>query len=181
MNTRARPVLVARWIWAIAALVPLVFTSACAVDPKPIETATLNSEPVDTSAAASSPALADVLAVQVSGSSGGFQFSVEVRSPDEGCEQYADWWEVITEDGDLLYRRILAHSHVDEQPFTRSGGPIAVGADTVVLVRAHMHPSGYGGVALIGSVDGGFERAEIGADAFDELEREPPLPTGCAF
>jgi len=135
----------------------------------------------DTSTVAHSPALADALSVQVSGSSGAYQFSVEVRSPDEGCEQYADWWEVITEQGELLYRRILAHSHVGEQPFTRSGGPVAIEPDTIVLVRAHMHPGGYGGIALIGSVDGGFEPADIGADTFDVLEREPPLPTGCTF
>jgi hypothetical protein len=88
---------------------------------------------------------------------------------------------VVSEDGELLYRRILLHSHVSEQPFRRSGGPVAVDANTVVIVRAHMHPDGYGGIALRGSVDGDFEPVQLDANFapnFDEIE---PLPTGCAF
>ncbi|MEZ4385249.1 MAG: hypothetical protein R3A79_28230 [Nannocystaceae bacterium] len=123
-------------------------------------------------------ALADVLSVSAAGS----QWSVEVRSPDAGCERYADWWEVVTPGGDLIYRRILAHSHVDEQPFTRSGGPVEVGADDEVIVRAHMSPGGYGGQALRGSAGGGFTvDASIAADFAPALEQAPPLPEGCAF
>lgn len=51
-----------------------------------------------------------------------------MRSPDRDCGLYADWWEVVGEDGRLLYRRILMHSHPDEQPFTRPGGPVAIAA-----------------------------------------------------
>lgn len=126
-------------------------------------------------------AVADVIAVTVSGSANGYQFSVEVRSPDEGCEQYADWWEVLAEDGTLLYRRILAHSHVDEQPFVRSGGPVDVGSDTVVWVRAHMHPGGYGGQVLKGSVQDGFAVVSVEIDFAADVESLEPLPTGCAF
>ena len=79
---------------------------------------------------------ANVLSVQVTGNPGAYQFAVEIASPDTGCEQYADWWEVVSQDGQLLYRRILLHSHVDEQPFTRSGGPVEVAADELVYVRA---------------------------------------------
>jgi hypothetical protein len=64
-----------------------------------------------------------VVAVEVTGEPGARAFTVTVRSPDTGCERYADLWEVVSTDGDLRYRRVLAHSHVDEQPFTRSGGP----------------------------------------------------------
>src|SRR5262252_1297487 len=71
-------------------------------------------------AADSKDALAHVVQVQVSGNAGAFSFSVTVRSPDSGCARYADWWEVVSTDGKLLHRRILMHSHVDEQPFTRS-------------------------------------------------------------
>jgi len=125
--------------------------------------------------------LADVISVQVSGAENNHQLSVEIRSPDTGCEQYADWWEVITEDGELIYRRILTHSHVSEQPFTRSGGPVLISADTVVIVRAHMHPDGYGGAAFRGSVQGGFEEILLDMDFAAELERVDPLPQGCAF
>ena len=124
---------------------------------------------------------ADVLSVQVSGETGTYQFAVEVASPDTGCEQFADWWEVISEDGQLLYRRILLHSHVDEQPFTRSGGPADITADTVVYVRAHMNTLGYGGAVMRGTVQGGFEPAEVEAGFGSDLERIPPQPEDCAF
>jgi hypothetical protein len=122
-----------------------------------------------------------VFSVDVSGSENAYQFAVAIRSPDTGCEQYADWWEVVSPDGDLLYRRILLHSHVNEQPFKRSGGPVAIGSDTVVIVRAHMHPHGYGGLALQGSVAGGFNAVQLEPDFAAGLEQLEPLPTGCNF
>jgi hypothetical protein len=126
-------------------------------------------------------ALADVLAVSVNGESGAYNFSVQIASPDMGCQQYADWWEVIDENGDLIYRRILLHSHVNEQPFTRSGGPVAVSADAVVLVRAHMNPDGYGGEVLKGTAADGFIPFELDPDFAADLEETAPLPDDCAF
>lgn len=125
--------------------------------------------------------VADVRSVEVSGESGDYRFSVEVRSPDAGCEQYADWWEVLTADGELLYRRILAHSHTNEQPFVRSGGPVAVEPNAVVIVRAHMHPGGYGGQALRGTVQEGFEAVALPPDFASDVGDAPPQPEGCAF
>ena len=124
---------------------------------------------------------ADVIAVQVSGAPGTYRFNVTVQSPDTGCAQYADWWEVVSADGTLLYRRVLAHSHVNEQPFTRSGGPVPIQPDTVVWVRAHLSTSGYGGTAFKGSVKTGFAKAELPAKFATGLENLPPLPEGCAF
>jgi hypothetical protein len=106
---------------------------------------------------------------------------VGVSSPDEGCDQYADWWEVVTQDGELVYRRILLHSHVNEQPFVRGGGPVDISPDTVVWVRAHMHPTGYGGLAMRGSVAQGFEQTELSPDFASELAETTPLPEGCNF
>lgn len=124
---------------------------------------------------------ADVLSVQVSGDPGSYRFSVEIFSPDEGCQQYADWWEVLSPDGELLYRRILTHSHVDEQPFVRSGGPLDIQEDTLVIIRAHMYPSGYGGTAMHGSPQAGFETVDLPAVFAAQLEGAPPQPQGCAF
>ncbi|MGB5845624.1 MAG: hypothetical protein WBD62_01335 [Anaerolineales bacterium] len=124
---------------------------------------------------------AEVVSVSVSGEPGAFNFSVTVSSPDEGCNQYADWWEIVSQDGELIYRRILLHSHVDEQPFTRSGGPVPIEADTVVLVRAHMHPEGYGSLAMKGSPGQGFEPFELSPDFAADLSETPPLPEGCNF
>jgi len=124
---------------------------------------------------------ADVIAVQASGQPGAYQFNVGIRSPDKGCAQYADWWEVVSTDGKLLYRRVLLHSHVDEQPFTRSGGPVPIQADTVVWVRAHMNTSGYGGAAFKGSVKTGFKQALPDAGFAAGLAKQAPLPEGCDF
>lgn len=131
-------------------------------------------------AAMSIPA-ADVIGVQVSGTPGAYQFNVTIRSPDTGCQQYADWWEVVSEDGKLLYRRVLLHSHVDEQPFTRSGGPVPIQADTVVWVRAHMNAAGYGGTAFKGSVNAGFKQTLPDAAFAADLARQAPTPDGCDF
>jgi len=124
---------------------------------------------------------AAVVSISVSGEPGTYNFSVTVSSPDEGCSQYADWWEIVSQDGELIYRRILLHSHVDEQPFTRSGGPVSIEADTIVLVRAHMHPGGYGGLAMKGSLEQGFEQIELSPDFAANLLQTPPLPEGCNF
>ncbi len=127
------------------------------------------------------PRRADVTAVQVRGGPGAYEFDVAIQSPDTGCQQYADWWEVVGVDGKLIYRRVLAHSHVDEQPFARSGGPVPIAADTVVWVRAHMNTGGYGGVAFKGTPAGGFVRAEPAPGFAADVARQPPLPDGCAF
>lgn len=124
---------------------------------------------------------ADVVAVQAAGAPGAYQFNVTVKSPDTGCKQYADWWEVVSEDGKLLYRRVLLHSHVDEQPFTRSGGPVPIQAETVVWVRAHLNTSGYSGAALKGSVKTGFKPAVPDSGFAAGLAKQAPLPNGCDF
>ncbi|MGB3150631.1 MAG: hypothetical protein WBB27_08190 [Maribacter sp.] len=122
-----------------------------------------------------------VIEVGITGEENTYTFSVTLRSPDTGCEQYANWWEVIDLEGNLLYRRILAHSHVNEQPFTRSGGTINITSETVVYVRAHMNNLGYGSTALKGSVTSGFSKAELKTDFAIALETQEPLPNECAF
>jgi hypothetical protein len=123
---------------------------------------------------------ADVVSVTVAGSPAGYDLSVGIASADTGCAQYANWWEVVDLEGSLIYRRILTHSHVTEQPFVRHGGPVEVSADAVVWVRAHMHPTGYGGTAFKGSVAHGFVEAEPAAGFAADLADQEPLPQGCA-
>lgn len=124
---------------------------------------------------------ADVTGVSTSGDAGAYRFSVTIQSPDTGCDQYSDWWEVISPEGELIHRRVLLHSHVNEQPFSRSSGPIDVEPDQMVIVRAHMHPSGYGGQAMEGTVADGFVIKELPKDFATDLANQPPLPTGCNF
>lgn len=125
---------------------------------------------------------ATVIAVDAStGDAGAYTFAVTVQSPDTGCDQYADWWEVLSEDGDLIYRRILAHSHVSEQPFQRTGGAVNIQPDTPVIVRAHLHPQGYGTQAMQGTVTSGFQEVSLPEDFAANLAATEPLPTSCAF
>lgn len=124
---------------------------------------------------------AEVLAVSVTADPGAYTFSVQLKSPDTGCDQYADWWEVIGTDGSLKYRRILTHSHVNEQPFTRSGGPVPITADEPVYVRGHMNKGGYGTRIFRGTVAGGFSMDSLAVSFADTLAQVAPLPVDCAF
>jgi hypothetical protein len=145
------------------------------------------------SGAGTDEAYANVVAVQTSGSAGSYSFSVSVESADIGCTQYTDWWEVLSEEGELLYRRILTHSHTNENgttddpqspdnTFTRSGGPVAIAADQPVIVRAHLSTIGYNGRVMSGSVDAGFVDApDITSDFAADIEDEPPQATDCLF
>lgn len=117
------------------------------------------------------------------GEPGAYQVAVTVTSADTGCEQYADWWEVLSADGELLYRRILAHSHVDEQPFTRSGGPVAIAPTDLVFIRVHMNNTGYSSQVLQGTVADGLRTTTLLLDPeySATVEAQPPQPSGCAF
>ncbi|MFS4494835.1 hypothetical protein [Maribacter sp. 2308TA10-17] len=125
--------------------------------------------------------VAQVTNVSVSGTDDQYTFSVTISSPDLGCNQYANWWEVIDLDGNLLYRRILGHSHVEEQPFTRSGGPVSISADTEVYIRAHMNTTSYGSRVFRGTVSSGFIPENLSIEFAKDLEEAEPLHTGCAF
>jgi hypothetical protein len=90
---------------------------------------------------------ANVVGVEVTRDpEGAYTFSVTIRHNDTGWDHYADWWRVLTPEGEELGRRVLAHPHETEQPFTRSlrGVVIPEGIETVV-VEAHCSVHGYGG------------------------------------
>lgn len=125
--------------------------------------------------------LASVTEISWTGEENNYTFSVTLRSPDIGCEQYADWWEIIDLEGNLIYRRILGHSHVNEQPFTRSGGSVEINSKEVVSVRGHMNSESYGSQVMKGSTSDGFQAAVLAVDFAKDLEQEQPLPSNCAF
>ena len=124
---------------------------------------------------------ANVTAVKTSGDEGAYRFAVTLKSTETGCAQYADWWEVLNEKGELLYRRILVHSHPDTQPFTRSGGLLDIKKYDIVYVRGHMNKLGYVGDVFKGSVAKGFKHATELHTFSQTLEKQSPLPKGCAF
>ncbi len=163
-------------------LLALVFAACSANNPEsPTETPDASSSSSQPEATGSDAATADVTEVTVSGDASSYTFAVTLASPDTGCDQYANWWEVLDENGALLYRRILGHSHVDEQPFTRTGGPVAVQASDQVFVRAHMNPGGYGGAVFAGNAEAGFVSSATEPDADAGVEASAPQPDGCAF
>jgi hypothetical protein len=113
---------------------------------------------------------ADVVYVEaVQAADGSWTFHVTVEHPDTGWEDYADGWDVLTPDGEVLkadagqpFTRLLAHPHVGEQPFRRSQSGLIIPAGvTWVRVRAHDMVDGWGGreiiVDLTATVGEGFE------------------------
>ncbi len=89
---------------------------------------------------------ASVVDVTVEPGSGGYSFEVTVRHDDEGWDHYANRWEVVTPDGDVIDERVLHHPHENEQPFTRSLRGVAIPDDVArVRIRAHDSVHGYGG------------------------------------
>ena len=98
---------------------------------------------------------ADVVGAEIESTGGRFVISVTVRSADTGWDRYADAWEVRSLDGVVLGRRVLAHPHVDEQPFTRSLRDVEIpGNITSVEVAARDSVLGYCGLTATVPVPG---------------------------
>jgi len=75
---------------------------------------------------------------------GTWRFDVTLRHGDTGWDHYANLWQVELPDGTVLGERVLAHPHVEEQPFTRSLGNVAI-PDSVktVVIRARDSVHGF--------------------------------------
>ena len=82
------------------------------------------------------------------------RFNVTVAHADDGWEHYANKWEVLSPDGELLGTRELLHPHIDEQPFTRSLSNVSIPQDlSAVVIRAHDLVHGYGGAEMTVQLD----------------------------
>ena len=94
---------------------------------------------------------ADVLSATARrGSDGTWRFDVTVKHADAGWDHYADAFEILAPDGELLARRVLAHPHEQEQPFTRSVSGVAIPPGLKrVRIRAHDKVHGHGGRELM--------------------------------
>jgi len=181
MKGHGEPNMNRHFSWAVIALAALLLVSACGATPvPPTATATATSpapSPTEPPAAEPSPlpvagekGNADVLHVRaVQSSDGNWTFHVTVQHPDTGWEDYADGWDVLTPDDQVLkpdpdspFTRLLLHPHENEQPFTRSqAGIIIPSGVSRVRVRAHDLVDGYGGremwVDLTAASGEGFE------------------------
>lgn len=123
---------------------------------------------------------ADILAVYSYQKEEGFKFGVKLKSEETGCEQYADWWEILNEKGELIYRRILVHSHPDTQPFTRWGSLVKIDKNDLLYIRAHMN-FGYSGNVFSGTVAKGFKETQNFPDFNTSIETQSPQPQGCLY
>ncbi|MEM9627057.1 MAG: hypothetical protein AAGA21_12550 [Pseudomonadota bacterium] len=92
---------------------------------------------------------ADVVGVEVTArGDGSYRFDVTVAHEDEGWDHYADAWDVVAPDGTVLGTRVLAHPHVNEQPFTRSTTVTIPEGITEVTLRAKDSVHDYGGAEI---------------------------------
>ncbi|MDO6460516.1 hypothetical protein Q4485_07405 [Granulosicoccaceae sp. 1_MG-2023] len=65
-----------------------------------------------------------------------YRFSVTLEHADSGWDHFANRWQILSAQGEVLATRELAHPHVNEQPFTRSLTATLPAGTRHVLVRA---------------------------------------------
>jgi hypothetical protein len=70
-----------------------------------------------------------VLSVEAQKSGDTWAFDVTISHGDTGWDHFADGWGVYDLDGTEYGYRILAHPHVNEQPFTRSLARVSIPAN----------------------------------------------------
>ena len=108
-----------------------------------------------------------------------FLLSATIKSSDKDCNHYVNWWEAVSEDGKLLFRRTLAHPHSNEQPFNRGGSTDSIKEDTVFYIRAHIHPFGYSEKGMKGSAKSGFVTVTIPDGFAANLASSGEIPNSC--
>ena len=92
---------------------------------------------------------ADVLDAKVRAlGNGQFRIDVTVEHADDGWHHYANRWDVLGPDGQLIGERVLLHPHDNEQPFTRSL-TLAIPDDvSAVTLQANDSVHGLGGATI---------------------------------
>ncbi|OOY33997.1 hypothetical protein [Solemya velum gill symbiont] len=93
---------------------------------------------------------ADVVDVNVYKTPGGlYTFHVSLLHGDTGWDHYANKWDVIDSDGNVLGTRVLHHPHENEQPFTRSLAGVAIPEGVrSVTIRGYDSVHADGGVTM---------------------------------
>lgn len=88
---------------------------------------------------------ADVTNVTIKKQGDEFVVNATVVHADDGWDHYADRWDVLDENGNVLGERVLAHPHENNVPFTRSTRVKIPASVKVITVRAHDNVHGLGG------------------------------------
>ena len=118
-------------------------------------TSVTQAPPATSTSAPASDGCASVIDAEIEPEGDGvYRVSATVESQETGWDKYADRWEVRNPaTGAVLGERLLAHPHVDEQPFTRSLGGIAIPAEvTEVEIAAHDSVLGFCGTVFTADV-----------------------------
>jgi len=135
---------------AIVALIVVLLMASCTSSVE--EAQTTSTVVVSTSLVVG---CADVVAATIDSSGDTYRLSATILSADTGWDKYADAWEVRGPDGTILGTRILAHPHVDEQPFTRSLNDVEIPAGVAhVEIAARDSKAGFCGDTVSIAVPG---------------------------
>ena len=93
---------------------------------------------------------ADVVNVVITPvSSGQYRIEVTLQHEDAGWDHYANAWQVLDLQGNVIGERVLYHPHVNEQPFTRSLTLSIPEPIQQVLIRGKDSVHGDGGHTMI--------------------------------
>jgi hypothetical protein len=131
---------------------------------------------------------------------GSYQVTVILQSPEQDCDDYADWWEVLSEDGSLLGRHLLEEPQGFEKPFESQAVVSVEDPNQVLIIRAHFSSdmdetfanydnelilvdeipsSKYPNQAMKGSIETGFKSVRIPRRFAAKVERQDPQPGPC--
>jgi len=79
-----------------------------------------------------------------------YTFNVTVQHEGKGWDHYADRWEILTPEGEIVAIRVLRHPHIKEQPFARNLPFVPVSKDiNEVTIRAHCSVDEFGGKEIM--------------------------------
>ena len=138
-----------------------------------------------------------VLKAEVNRSQPDYTVDVTTQSPDLHCNQYTNWVEIITPEGELKGRETFDQPHKEQSSWP---GVLTISADKVkpdqpLLIRAHFKGgqrndegqfelrsdgSGYTNQALKGSIQEGFhQQVRLPSNFALWLEDDPPQPSKC--
>lgn len=94
---------------------------------------------------------ADVLDVEVIDKGDNrYTFNVTIRHEDTGWDHYADRWEILNLQEEIIAVRSLRHPHMKQESFTRSLPFVPVHQDTKeIKVRAHCSVDGFTGKQVV--------------------------------
>ena len=79
-----------------------------------------------------------------------YTFNVTVQHEDTGWDHYADRWEILNLQEEIIAIRPLRHPHLKQQSFTRGLPFVPINQDTnEVKVRAHCSVDGFTGREVV--------------------------------